>query len=264
MNDKNQWSPADGPLRVELLDDGAIWQVNLATPKANILDQEKVAGLTTIFERAGRDQGLKTIVLGSEGPHFSFGASVEEHLPGKFESMIVDFHALFDRMLETSVVTLAAVRGQCLGGALELASSCHRVFAAPDAMLGQPEIVLGVFAPVASVALPERIGRSRAEDLCLSGRSIAADEAQRIGLVDEVAEDPADAALAYAREFLLPRSASSLRLAVRAIRQGYAERFRKELRQVERLYFEDLMSTEDANEGLRAFLDKRKPAWSNS
>ncbi len=253
-----------GPVRVENLDDGAIWHVKLATPKANVLDSEKIALLTTLFDQAGRDDSLKAVLIDSEGPHFSFGASVEEHLPGKFDSMLRDFHALFDTILESHVVTLAAIRGQCLGGALELAAFCHRTFAAGDAKLGQPEIVLGVFAPVASVFLSERIGRSRAEDLCLSGRSVPADEALRIGLVDDVSDDPLDAALGYAREFLVPRSASSLRHAVRALRQGFAERFRNELRQVERQYNEELMSTGDAVEGLQAFLDKRKPAWSNS
>jgi cyclohexa-1,5-dienecarbonyl-CoA hydratase len=158
-------------------------------------------------------------------------------------------------------MTLAAVRGQCLGGALELASFCHRVFAAPDAKLGQPEIVLGVFAPVASVALPARVGQSHAEDLCLSGRSIGGEEALRIGLVDELADDPGDAALAYARAHLLPRSASSLRLAVRAVRQGFADRFRADLAEVERLYMNELMSTADAQEGLQSFVEKRKPEW---
>ena len=160
-------------------------------------------------------------------------------------------------------MTLAAVRGQCLGGGLELAGFCNRLFASPDAKLGQPEIALGVLAPVASVVLAERVGRSRAEDLCLSGRSLTAAEAERIGLVDEIAEDPTEAALGYAREYLLPRSASSLRIAVRALRSGFAERFRAQLAEVERLYLQELMSTTDALEGLQAFLEKRAPSWSN-
>ncbi len=255
---------APDSVRQEALDGGEIWHVRLATPKANILDMDKVERLGAMFDRAAAQPDLKAIVIEGEGPHFSFGASVEEHLPGKFESMIPGFHRLFERLFDAEVPTLAAVRGRCLGGALELASLCNRVFAAPDAKLGQPEIVLGVFAPVASVALVDRIGRSRAEDLCLSGRSIGTDEALRIGLIDAVAEDPGAAALAYAREHLTPRSASSLRLAQRALRGAYRERFRRQLRDVERLYVETLMATEDANEGLCAFLEKRAPRWRNS
>jgi len=254
---------ADGPVAAELVEDGAILRVRLATPKANILDEEKVGILTAIFERAAGERDLKAVLVEGEGPHFSFGASVEEHLPGRYESMIPGFHRLFDRLLEARVVTLAAVRGQCLGGGLELASFCHRVFAAPDARLGQPEIVLGVFAPVASVFLVERVGRAAAEDLCLSGRSIAAEEALGIGLVDEIAEDPAEEALGWARRFLLPRSAASLRLAAWALRAGLAARFRDELARVEKLYLDELMATRDAHEGLVAFLEKRPPRWQN-
>lgn len=263
MSESRRW-PTEGPVRVEPLEDGAVWRVCLATPKANILDMEKTETLAAIFDQARRDRGLKAVILEGEGPHFSFGASVEEHLPGKFESMLGGFHAVFGRMLDASVVTLAAVRGQCLGGGLELAAFCNRVFAAPDARLGQPEIVLGVFAPVASVALAERVGRGRAEDLCLSGRIVSAEVAVSMGLVDEVADDPAEAAMAYARQYLLPRSASSLRLAARAVRLGFAGRFRDELRNVEKLYSDHLMETADANEGLRAFLDKRQPEWSDA
>jgi len=161
------------------------------------------------------------------------------------------------------VITLAAVRGQCLGGGLEVVSFCNRVFASPDAKLGQPEIVLGVFPPVASVVLPERIGRGAAEHLCLSGKSVSAEEALRLGLVDQIDDDPGAAALKYARKFLLPRSASSLRLGVRAVRAGWNERFLAELDRVERLYMNELMSTADAVEGLTAFVEKRDPVWND-
>ncbi len=253
----------DGPVRVETLEAGAIWRVVLNTPKANLVDMEKCGLLSEIFARAGEEAGLKAIVLQGEGPHFSFGASVAEHMPERVEDMIHGFHGLFHRMLDARVPTLAAVRGQCLGGGMELATFCHRIFASPDAWLGQPEIVLGVLAPVASVMLCERVGRSHAEHLLLSGVSVSAEEAHAMGLVDEVADDPAAAALAYAREHLLPKSASSLRFAVEAARAGFADRFRKELDAVERLYLKELMATSDAQEGLKAFLEKRRPEWSN-
>jgi cyclohexa-1,5-dienecarbonyl-CoA hydratase len=252
------------PVRLEALEDGSLWRVVLATPKANILDREMVKALASIFERARREASLKAILLEGEGPHFSYGASVQEHLPDQFAAMLHSFHGLFYRMLDVSVVTLAAVRGQCLGGGLELAAFCHRIFAAPSAQLGQPEIVLGVFAPAASVLLTGRMRRGGAEDLLLSGRSIGAEEALRLGLVDEVAEDPGQAALDYARKHLLPRSASSLRQAVRAARAGFNRKFRLELSEIERMYREDLMTTSDAVEGLQAFLEKRPPQWRNA
>lgn len=254
----------DGPVRLEALEGGSIWRAVLATPKANILDTEKCGILSEIFAKAAEEKSLKAVVIEGDGPHFSFGASVEEHLPENIEAMLHGFHWLFYKMLDASVMTLAAVRGQCLGGGMELAIFCNRVFASPDARLGQPEILLGVLAPVASVMLADRVGRSRAEHLCLSGKSMSAPEGLAIGLVDELTDDPGEAAVDYAREFLLPKSASSLRIAQRAIRGDFGERFRKKLAEAERIFLEELMPTRDAQEGLRAFLEKRDPEWEDA
>lgn len=250
-------------IRVEHLDDGAVWRVVLNTPKANILDRAKCEALTRVFDAAHGDARVKAIILEGEGPNFSFGASVQEHLPEECGAMLTTFHGLFRAMLNASVVTLAAVRGHCLGGGLELAAFCNRVCAAEHAQLGQPEIALGVFAPVASVVLGERMGRGGAEDLLLTGRTMGASEALARGLVDEIADNPFDAALAWTRTHLSPRSASSLRWAVRAARRGFAERLTAELTRLEWMYMHELMRTRDAREGLQAFLEKRAPAWRN-
>jgi len=247
--------------RVDWLEEGTIWRIALSAGKGNIIDEALIEDLTDVFRRAAETRHLKAILLEGEGPHFSFGASVPEHFPEHAARMLRGFHGLFEAILESDVPVLAAVRGQCLGGGLELASFCHRVFASPDARLGQPEIALGVFAPAASVILAERMGRARAEDLCLSGRVIGAEEALAAGLIDEIAEDPTAAALAHARAHFLPRSASSLRFAVWAVRRGFGERLRQELKALEQVYLEELMATHDAAEGLRAFMEKRPPRW---
>jgi cyclohexa-1,5-dienecarbonyl-CoA hydratase len=256
-------SANDEIVKVERLEDGQVWRLLLNTPKANILDGAKCAELARLFAEAAVTPELKAIVVEGEGPHFSFGASVPEHLPGKYEDMLHGFHGMFHKILDCHVPLMAAVRGQCLGGGLELVMVCHRIFASPDAMMGQPEIVLGVLPPVASVALADRVGRGWAEDLCITGRSIDAATAHRIGLVDDLSDDPWTAARSYIREHLLPKSASSLRHAVRAVRTGYSKRFRKELARVEKQYIKELMQTEDAREGLDAFMAKRKPNWKN-
>jgi len=253
-----------GPLRAEVLNGGSFWRLVLDAPKGNILDASMVGALRRMFDKAAETPDLKGIIIEGEGDHFSFGASVEEHLPEQVGDMLAGFHGMFRSALACAVPLLAVVRGQCLGGGLEVAAFCHRVFAAPDARLGQPEIVLGVFAPVASLILTERAGRSRAEDLCISGRIVDAQEALAAGIIDEVHEDPGAAALAYARHNLLPRSASSLRFAVRAVRQEFSERFFERIAALEKLYLEELMATHDAREGLQAFLEKRKPVWRNS
>lgn len=250
-------------LQVERLHDGALWDVTLGDGKGNILDAALVDALTEMFEQARDATTLRAVCLRGQGKNFSYGASVEEHLPGQVADMLPRFHGLFHAMLASRVVCLAAVRGQCLGGGLELAMFCHRVFASPDAKFGQPEIVLGVLAPVASLLLAERVGRASAEDLCLSGRTISSEEALNVGLVDVMDDAPDDAARAYARQYLLRHSASSLRFAVLATRLDLKKRLDNELPEIERLYLEELMETADAKEGIQAFVDKRAPQWSH-
>jgi cyclohexa-1,5-dienecarbonyl-CoA hydratase len=156
---------------------------------------------------------------------------------------------------------LTAIRGQCLGGGLEVALAGHLIFVAPDAMLGQPEMKLGVFAPAASCLLPELIGPVHSLDLLVSGRSITGSEAAAIGIAREVADDPERAALTYFEEHLKPKSASSLRYAVKAARVDYIARVKDKIRNVERLYLDELMVTHDAVVGLEAFIAKRAPQW---
>lgn len=253
------------PLRVWRERDGRLLRVRLSRPKANVLDAEMIAALDEAFAAAAQPApdapALRGVLLDAEGPHFSFGASVEEHLPNRCAGMLRGFHAVLLRMLELPVPVLVALRGQCLGGGLELAAAGGVLFAGRDAKLGQPEIVLGVFAPAASCLLPERVGPGAAEDLLLSGRSVDAAEALRLGLVNAVADDPEAAALAWFDEHLAKRSASSLGFAVKAARAGRVERVRAKLAALEELYLTGLMSTRDAAEGLTAFLGKRPARW---
>lgn len=246
------------------LDDGAIWHVTFANGKGNILDGPTMAALTAVFRDARTATSLKAICLEGAGKHFSFGASVPEHLPDKVAGMLAAFRELAFAMIESHVVIVAAVRGQCLGGGLEVATLCHHVVADADAMFGQPEIVLGVFAPVASIALADRIGQANAEDLCLSGRCVDAGVAHGMGLVQAIADHPADAALAWMREHYGSKSASSLRHAVRAVRASLHQRLHRELPLLEAQYLDELMATHDAVEGLTAFIEKRPADWSHA
>lgn len=250
-------------VRVHEKFDGALWHVTLDRPKANIIDREMTCELIDVFARARDSSDLKAICLTGAGDHFSFGASVQEHAPDQVREMLSTFHLLFRRIAESTVMTLAAVRGQCLGGGLELVAFCNRVFVTSDACLGQPEIRLGVFAPVASVLLPERMRRGAAEDLCMTGRSLSGEAARLEGLADELAEDPVLAAEQYFETHLAPHSATSLRHAHRAIRRQFYERFFEALESIETLYLNELMATADAREGIAAFLEKRSASWRN-
>jgi cyclohexa-1,5-dienecarbonyl-CoA hydratase len=243
----------------ESLDEGRILLLRLNRPKANILDAEMIAALGRALEEGHRPH-TRAVVIGHEGPHFSFGASVEEHRAERAAGMLAAFHGLFRRLHALGTPLLAAARGQCLGGGLELAAFCHLLFAGEDAAFAQPEIRLGVFPPMASLVFALR-APALADEINLSGRSFSAAEFQRAGLACQVAADPQAAALAYAREHLLPRSASSLRLAARASRWAWERALAEELPRLERLYLETLMATHDANEGIASFLEKRPPAW---
>ncbi len=241
--------------------DGALLRLRLARPKANIVDAQMIAALDGALLAHRANHKLLGVLLDAEGPHFSFGASVEEHLPAQCAQMLASLHALIVAMLEFPAPILVAVRGQCLGGGLEVALAGGPIFAAPDAQFGQPEMKLGVFAPAASCLLPYRVNQPAAEDLLFSGRSIGAEEANAVGLVYRVFDDPETAALAYFQEHLAGKSAAALACALAAARGALLRDVRARLAEVERLYLERLMATRDANEGLTAFLAKRKPQW---
>jgi len=248
------------PLKVWFEAEGRLLRLRLSRPKANIVDAAMIAALTAALTEHLGNGNLGGVLIDADGPHFSFGASVEEHMPGQCAAMLKSLHALILQLVDSPVPVLVAVRGQCLGGGLELALAGHLIFATPDASLGQPETKIGVFAPVASCLLPELIGPARAVDLLLSGRSITGAEAAAMGLV-HVAADPEAAALAYFSEQLKPKSASTLRYAVKAARLDFVARVRAKLARAEQLYLDELMQSHDAVEGLEAFLGKRTAQW---
>jgi cyclohexa-1,5-dienecarbonyl-CoA hydratase len=249
------------PLKDWIELDGALLRLRLARPKANIVDAAMIAALDGALLAHRAQTSLRGVLLDAEGPNFSFGASVEEHLPAQCAQMLASLHALIVNMVEFPAPILVAVRGQCLGGGLEVALAAGLIFAAPDAQFGQPEMKLGVFAPAASVLLPYRVNQPLAEDLLFSGRSIGAEEARAAGLVHTVFEDPETAALSYFNQHLAGKSAAALACAVEAARGAMVRDVRQRLAEVERLYLDRLMATRDANEGLTAFLARRRPQW---
>jgi cyclohexa-1,5-dienecarbonyl-CoA hydratase len=251
------------PLKVWLDREGRLLRLRLARPKANIVDAAMVGALAAALDKHRGDDGVSGALLDAEGPNFSFGASVEEHLPQNCAAMLAALHGLIVKMLEWPAPILVAVRGQCLGGGLEVALAASRIFAAHDARLGQPEMKLAVFAPAASCLLPFRVNQQTAEDMLFSGRVLNAAEARVAGLVAEIADDPAAAALNYFDAQLSDKSAAALGYALRAARGAMLPEVKRRLGEVEKLYLEELMKTHDANEGLAAFLEKRAPKWQN-
>lgn len=248
-------------LNVDWLEGERILHLQLDAPPGNVLDTTLIESLDQALKTHGSSESLVAVLLEGSGKHFSFGASVEEHTKDKVGVMLPAFHRLIRRVAGLGVPTISVVRGQCLGGGLELTAVTSWIYASPEAKFGQPEIQLGVFAPVGSLVLPWRLGAGRGLDLCVSGRSVTAEEALATGLVREIAADPLGQARAMIAKDLLPRSPSSLRFAERAARLGLAELLERQLPTLERIYLEELMATPDANEGLAAFLEKRPPQY---
>jgi len=180
--------------------------------------------------------------------------------------MLKHFHQLFYSLTELAIPTAAMVSGQCLGGGLELALCCSFIFVDSTAKLGQPEISLGVFAPPASCILPMKIGQARADELLLTGKIIGAEVAVKIGLASKLFEDKEamiNGVDEWVAKHILPKSASSLRIAQKAARIGFNKALLSELKELESMYIDELMETHDANEGINSFLERRQPEWHN-
>jgi cyclohexa-1,5-dienecarbonyl-CoA hydratase len=249
---------------IRLTFDGGVARITLARPPLNILTRPAIEALTSATEEAGRRADVKALVLAAEGRAFCAGVAVEDHLGDRVEPMLTAFHSLFRALHALDCATVAAVQGPALGGGAELATFCDLVIASDRATLGQPEIKVGVFPPIAALHYPTRIGVARTIQLLLSGESLPARTAERIGLVDRVvpAED-LEAAVAIAVAGYTDKSAAILRLAKQAVRRAEGDRFDAALSELEEMYLWHLMQTEDAEEGLRAFLAKRAPVWRN-
>lgn len=239
-----------------------IGRLVLNQPPLNILTRELMAHLRERLAELELEESLRVLVLRAEGKHFSAGADVGEHLPPDFEEMIPEFIDTVAAIYNFPLPVIAAVRGRCLGGGFELVQGADLVVAGENAVFGQPEIVLGVLPPAACALLPELCGPSLAAELVLTGGTISAREAAAAGLVrhvvpdDRVEEDALEIAGRIARH-----SAAALRRTKLALRAGSVGRVRDALAQAGRIYVEDLMATEDAVEGLQAFLEKRQAVW---
>ena len=203
------------------------------------------------------------IVFRGEGNCFSAGVDVATHTPDKVVSLLEKFHRVIRSLIATKKVTIAAVRGHCLGGGAELAMVCDLVYTTDDAQWGFPEIQLGCFPPVAATALSALVGQKRAADLVLTGRTITGVEAAAIGLATgALAKNQLATVVDETLKKLSALSPVALALTKKAIYAWDSMHFDKGLARAEKIYLDELMKTEDANEGIRAFMEKRQPRWS--
>ncbi len=253
-------------LTVEYTHNETVCRIILNDGKGNILDHIMMEQLQALLESFSSKPELKLITFEGEGKHYSFGASVEEHQKDMAATMLKHFHHLFFTLRDLSIPTMSKISGQCLGGGLELALMCNFIFADKSAKLGQPEIILGVFPPPASILLPLKIGYARAEEILITGKTITSQEGFENGLINKVFEDKEEMQNEvdnWINQHIVPKSASSLRFSVKATRIKFNHILSNFLPQLEHLYVKQLMETKDANEGINSFLEKRQPVWEN-
>lgn len=234
--------------------------ITFAAPPVNVLTLELLAELESRFREAASSHPV--VLLRSTGPNFSAGVDVAAHASDRAAAMLTRFHSLIRTVLSLPAIPVAAVQGKALGGALELLLAHDLVIASTDASLGQPEIEVGCFPPVATALLPERIGPQRAADMVYSGRLLQASEAADLGLVTHLSSPAGfDDAVAEVVEALCDRSHAVLRLARRALAAVRLQEWEQRIAACERIYLEELTRTDDIDEGVRAFAEKRAPQW---
>jgi cyclohexa-1,5-dienecarbonyl-CoA hydratase len=241
---------------------GAWLRLVLDHPKGNLLSLEMVRALALSIDRANVS-GRKWLTIEGAGGDFSFGAKIQEHVPGPMERVLIETHAVFRRLLALPVATAALVEGRCLGGGFELALTCDVIIAAEDASLGLPEVRIGAFPPAGSALLPVRVGASRAAAAVIGGVARSAAVWHQAGLIEMMAAKGSTAAAAgeWFDTHLAPHSAVALAAAAQASRYVVRAAVEPAMAAAERLYLERVLSTHDAAEGVRAFVEKRAPEW---
>ncbi|HET9399699.1 MAG TPA: enoyl-CoA hydratase/isomerase family protein [Candidatus Acidoferrales bacterium] len=250
---------------IDVRTEGRATWITFDRPPLNVLDTAMMRSLSRVLTPLldSRRSSCEFLVFRGAGERaFSAGAEVADHTPDRVGGMLAAFHQVFRQLERAECVTIAAVRGHCLGGGMELASFCDFVVAEGSAEFGQPEIKLGCFPPVAMVTLPALIGPRAAMDLILTGRTISAAEAQRLGIVTRIAHDGSvEHDVQELISSLKKLSPAVLELTLRTMRRRQFEDFDAELAKIEQIYLGQLMKMEDAREGVRAFLEKRPASW---
>lgn len=239
-------------------------RITLNQPPLNILDIPMMREMHRALERVGSASDAKILILDHRGKAFSAGVSIKDHSPEMVKEMLGEFHGIFRLLNSLELPSVALVDGMALGGGCELAIFCDMVIASDRATFGQPEVKVGVFPPVAAAVFPRLVGRNRTLELLLTGEVIDAGEAKAIGLINRVF--PAQEFQEKSNEFihkLTSLSGTVLRLTKRAVDRGLYASVLEGISSVEQLYLGELMKTEDAREGLNAFLEKRSPIWKN-
>src|SRR5713226_10253857 len=240
-------------------------RIALNNPPLNVIDLAMMEELAQALGQIEARPNVSVVILNGQGKAFSAGVDVAAHTADKVGEMLAQFHTVIRTLVASKKVTIAAVHGCCLGGGAELAMVCDMAYTDESAQWGFPEIKLGCYPPVACTALAALVGQKKAAELILTGRTISGKEAAQIGLATRsVPDHEFRAALDEPVQELSKLSPAAVAVTKRAIYTWDAMHFDKGLARVEKIYVEELMKTQDAHEGIRAFIEKREPKWTGS
>jgi cyclohexa-1,5-dienecarbonyl-CoA hydratase len=235
-------------------------RVTLNNPPLNVIDIPMMEELRAALEQIETRPEISAIVFAGSGRAFSGGVDIAAHTPDKVRDMLAAFHSVIRSVVSNSKLTIASVRRHCLGGGAELALMCDIVYASPDSVWGFPEIKLACYPPVACIALSSIVGQKLAADLVLTGRTLSGEEALAAGMVNGLAADP-EALVAECLQRVSQLSPAAIAIAKKALYSWDAIHFDKGLARAEQIYFDELMKTADAQEGILAFQERRRPKW---
>jgi cyclohexa-1,5-dienecarbonyl-CoA hydratase len=241
-----------------------IGRITFNRPPLNVLNIEMMKEINQALEDF-QGRSLKVLIIDSDGKAFSAGVDISDHTKEKVNEMIQVFHDIFTNLLKIKAPTVALVNGAALGGGCEVAMFCDIVIASEKSKFGQPEIKVGVLPPVAAAIFPKLMWSKKALELIMTGDIIKADEAKDLGLVNHIL--PVENFEAEAEKFITEKLASNsavvMQLTKRAFIEGVSQNYSNSIKKIEEIYLNELMKTDDANEGLAAFLEKRQPIWKN-
>ncbi len=249
---------------IKVADQNGVAALVLNRPPLNVMNIAMMKEMNDALGGLRKSATAKVLVVRAEGKAFSAGVDIADHTAGKVEEMMGEFHRTFDLLLGFTIPVVAAVDGAALGGGCEVAICCDMVVASERAKFGQPEIRVGVFPPVAAAMFPRLVRRNRTMELLMTGDTIPAAEAERIGLINKVF--PVEGFEQHVDQFVARLTAQSkviLQMTKRAVNRGLYSPCMEAITKAEELYMGEMMKTEDANEGLKAFLEKRQPVWTN-
>jgi cyclohexa-1,5-dienecarbonyl-CoA hydratase len=235
-------------------------RITLNNPPLNVIDREMMGELLAALEQIEAIADISTIVFSGSERAFSSGVDIAAHTAETVRNMLTAFHGVIKAVAATNKLTIASVRRHCLGGGAELALLCDIVYASADSVWGFPEIKLACFPPVASVALASIVGQKLAAEMVLTGRTITGQEALAAGLVNGVAEDP-ETLVSECISRVTQLSPAALTKAKKAFYAWDSIHFDKGLARAEQIYLDELMKTADAQEGIKAFVERRRPQW---